>query len=73
MAPLSHNFTVLEHDDLIGMQNGRDALGDDNECGVTHLLRQSRTQGRVGLEIERRKAVVKDIEVRGLDNRTSDG
>ena len=34
----AHHVTVVEHDDLVGVHDGRDALGYNHECGVLACL-----------------------------------
>ena len=61
MRAQTHNLAILEHHDLVGMQNGRDALRDDEHRSVTRLVLQRMTQGGIGLKVQGRKTVIEDI------------
>ena len=64
---------LLEHDDLVGVQDGADPLRDHDHGRVLGLALESGAQHRIGLEVERREAVVEDVDVGLLDERASDG
>ena len=49
-----------------------DALGDDDHRRVADLSRQRGAQPRVGPEVERREAVVEDVDLGPLDERPGD-
>ena len=36
----AHHVAVVEHDDLVGVHDGRDALGHDHERGVGNVFGQ---------------------------------
>ena len=61
MRAQAHNLAVLEHDDLVGVQDRRDALGDDEHRGIARLVLQRMAQCRIGLKVQGRKTVVEDI------------
>ena len=73
MRAQTHNLAILEHDDLVGVQDRRDALRDDEHRSVTRLVLQRMTQGRIGLKVQSRKTVVEDIQVGALHERASNG
>ena len=64
MGALPHDVAIIEHQDLIGVHDGRDALGDDHDGGVVQLMGQSRAQRGIGLVIERGETVIKDEDLR---------
>ena len=49
------------------------ALGHDDDRGLVELAGERGAQARVGAEVERREAVVEDVDVRSLDERPRDG
>ena len=51
----------VQHNNLVGMQDGGNTLSHDNDGGITHLFGQRSTQGRIGFVVEGRKAVVENI------------
>ena len=61
MRAQAHNLAILEHDDLVGMQNRRDALRDDEHRGIARLALQRMAQGGIGLKVQGRKTVIEDI------------
>ncbi len=63
-VPLPTILAFIQHDDLFGILDGGDALGDDQHSAVAGLLLERLAQGGVGLEIQRREAVIKDIDRR---------
>jgi hypothetical protein len=65
-------LALVEDDDLLGAQDRRDPLGDDQDRALTGLLLERAAQGRIGLEIERREGVVEDIDRRPFDQRPGD-
>ena len=54
----AHHVTVVEHDDLVGVHDGRDALGYDNERGVGNVFGKLFAQARIGLVVEGAKRVI---------------
>ena len=38
MRAQAHDLAILEHDNLVGMQNRRDALRDDEHRGIARLV-----------------------------------
>ena len=61
MPTLAHDPTVVQHQDLIRMKDRADALSNNEDGSVLHLFLQRMAQSGIGLEIQCRKAVVKDI------------
>ena len=61
MRAQAHNLAVLEHDNLVGVQDRRDALRDDEHRSVTRLVLQRMAQGGIGLKVQGRKTVIEDI------------
>src|SRR5674476_181680 len=73
MAALADDAARLEDDDVVGVPDRRDPLGDDQNRRLPGLLHQGRTQLGVGGHIESRERVVEDIDVRSFDQRSRDG
>ena len=63
MPPQAGHLAIVEDENLLCLGDGTDALGNDQDGTPSHFLCQGVTQGRIGLEIEGRKAIVKDIEI----------
>ena len=61
MRAQAHDLAILEHDNLVGVQNRRDALRDDEHRGVARLVLQRMAQGCIGLKVQGRKTIVEDI------------
>ena len=60
MGALGGDATVVDHDDLVGPQDGADALGDDEAGAIFHDHLQGVLDLRLGLDIDRAGAVVQD-------------
>ena len=73
MGAMSHQLAPLQHQDLIGMHDGRYTLRHDQDCAVFGFRCQCPAQFQIGAEVQRRKAVVKQIELRTPDNGTGNG
>ena len=63
---------AVEDDDPVGAHDRPDALGDDHHGRVADLAVERRPEPRVGLEVERREAVVEDVDLGPLDERAGD-
>ena len=63
---------AVEDDDLVGAHDRADPLGHDDDRRVGDLIGERRPQGRVGLEVEGREAVVEDVDVGALDEGAGD-
>ena len=46
---MADKLAAVKHEDLIGVPDGADALGDDNFCGVGQLAGKAFAQGGEGL------------------------
>ena len=66
------HLAVLEHDDAVGVGDGRDALGDDDLGHVGQLPPQRLPQPGVGRQVERRERVVEDEDVGLVHDRPRD-
>ena len=64
---------AVEHEDLVRVQDGAQALRHDDDRGVVRLLGQRLTQRGVRLIVERGKAVVKQVHLRVLGDGARDG
>ena len=63
---------VVEHDDAVGVDDGADALRDHEHRGVGRLGLERGAQPGVGDEVERREAVVEDVDVGLAHDRPGD-
>ncbi len=63
---------AVEDDDPVRAHDRADALGDDHHGRVAELAVEGRPEPRVGLEVERREAVVEDVDLGPLDERPGD-
>lgn len=64
MPAQTGHFAIVEDENLRCLGDGADALGNDQDGTLAYFLCQGMTQGRISLEIEGRKAIVKDIKIR---------
>ena len=55
---------VVHDDDLVGVQDRADSLGDDDHGRVAELALEGRPEARVGREVEGAEAVVEDVDRR---------
>lgn len=67
------HMPFMQHNNLIRMLNRADTLGDNQHRRFLRLLCQRFPQRSVCLEIQRRKTVVKNIELRLSDQCPGDG
>ena len=70
--PTPTTSAVLEHDDLVGADDRRHALGDDDHRGIAGPRREGGAQAGVGAEVERREGVVEQVDLRPPDQRPGD-
>ncbi len=68
MGALADDAALIQHQDLVRVQHGGDALRHNNDCGVVSFSFQRTAQRHVGLVVQRREAVVKQIDLRVLGN-----
>ena len=73
MRAESGNFAAVEHEDLIGITDGADALGDDDLRRAGKLLRKPLAERRVGLIVQRGERIVENQNFRRSCQRTRDG
>ena len=64
---------AVHHDDAVGVHDRAHALGDDDHGRLGGLALERGAQPRVGLEVERREAVVEDVDLGPLHERAGDG
>ena len=62
-VPIADDRAAVEDDDPVGAHDRADALGDDHDGRVADLPLEGGPQQRVRLEVERREAVVEDVDV----------
>ena len=65
MPALAHHPSFVQDDDLVRVLDRCHPLGDDQDGGISCLLFECFSQGRVGPEVQGRETVVKDKD-RGL-------
>ena len=53
----------VHDDDPVGVHDRADPLGDDDHGRAAELAVERRAQPRVGREVERREAVVEDVDL----------
>ena len=63
---------VFEHEDLVGVGDGRHPLGDDDHRSVAGVRFERRSQPGVGGQVERRERVVEHVDLRVDDQRPGD-
>ena len=68
MGALADDAPLIQHQDLVRVQHGGDALRHNNDRGVVGFSLQRTAQRHVGLVVQRREAVVKQIDLRVLGN-----
>ena len=73
MGALAHQTALVQHQDLVRMQYGGNALCYDDHGGVAGLSFQRTAQGYIGLEIEGRKTVIEQVDLWLFRNGTGDG
>src|SRR5699024_5524111 len=62
----------VEDDDLVGLTDGRYALGDDDDRGLTGRFVEGGPQPRVGGDVEGGERIVEDIDLRFDGQRSGD-
>ena len=65
--------SVVQHDDLIRILHGRRSLGDDKYCRISLHGANRPAQCRICSKIQRRRAVVKDQNIRLPHKSSRDG
>ena len=73
MGALAHNAPFVQHQNLVGVEHGGNALGHNDDGGVPGLLFQGAAQSHVGLEVQSGETVVKQIDFRIFGNGPGDG
>lgn len=63
---------LLEHDDLVGVDDGREAMRDDERRAALGDLVQGRLNAMLGLGVERRRGLVEHHDGRVLEDRARD-
>ena len=73
MGALAHQTALVQHQDLVCVQHGGDALCHDDDGGVVGLGLQGAAQGHVGLVVQGRETVVEQINFGVLGNGACNG
>ncbi len=63
MGTEPHRLTVLEHQDLVGVADAADPLGDDDHRGIAGVRRKRGAQAGVGGHVEGREGVVERVDI----------
>ena len=71
-CPWNDDAAVVEHDDLVGERDRREAVGDDDRRPAAHRLAQAVADLRLGRRVDRRGRVVEDQDARVDDERARD-
>ena len=66
-------MAVVEHDDLVGVHDGRDALGHDHERGVGNVFGKLLAQARVCFVVEGAKRVIEHHDLGLFGQGAGDG
>ncbi len=73
MPANAYGPAIVEHNDLVGVLDGADSLGNNHHGLVPLFPKQRPAQGPLGFEIQGGKAVVKNIELGILYNGPGNG
>ena len=65
MGAVAQLFALLQHQDVVGVEDGADPLGDDHRGDALVLLPQGLAQGGVGAVVQGGGGVVQDQNFRG--------
>src|SRR5258706_13141763 len=65
-------LAVLENEDLIGTDDRRDALSDDDDGGVKGVGTERGAETGVSRQVERRERIVEQVDLRLVDQRPGD-
>ena len=71
-GPARDDASVVEHDDLVGERDRREAVGDDDRRPAAHRLAQAVADLRLGRRVDRGRRVVEDQDARVDDQRAGD-
>ena len=61
---LTNNFTFVQHNDFVSVHDGIDALTDDEHGFMFGFFGKRRAQFGVSFEIQCRKRIVKNVNIR---------
>ena len=70
MCSFADNLSVIEHQNLLRMENCTDSLCHDDHGAVFDILRQCFSKCRIRFQVKCRKAVIENKDFRILCNRT---
>ncbi len=73
MPPAPDDQPVLKDDDLLGVDDGRHALGDDDDRGFPRHRREGRPQPGVGRDVKGRKGIVEEVDLGTTHEGPGDG
>jgi len=59
MRTFPNNPSLVQHNNLVNVNNGTDTLRHDNNRAFRHFLFQSGTKPRISLNVQSRKAIIK--------------
>ena len=70
VSALAHQPAIVQHQDLIGVEDGGNALCHDDHSGIVSFFLQRTAQGDIRLVVKGREAVVEQIDLWILGNGT---
>ena len=73
VGPLFHDPPVLQHDNLVGVANGRQTMGDDDSRSTDHQPLQGLLDQHLGFGIDRGRCLVQDQDGGISQHRSGDG
>ena len=73
MVAALDDAAAVEHQDLVGVDHGRQAVGDDQGGALGRDLVEARLDLALGLGVERRGGLVEDQDARLLEDDAGDG
>src|ERR671913_159491 len=72
-GPAPHDHATVEDDDLVGVDDRRHPLGDDEDCRVAGHRSQGGAQSGVRGDVQGRERVVEEVDARLADQGPGDG
>ena len=73
VRPLFHDPPVLQHDNLVGVANSRQTMGDDDGRPTDHQPLQCLLDQELGFGVDRGRRLVQDQDRRVPQHRSGDG
>ena len=73
MGTDTRHLALVQHNDLLGVEDGGDPLGHNDDGSILHLLAQRPAQSGIGLVVQGGEGVGKQIYLRIFGNSSGDG